>query len=69
MCLPFHIFYNCVTSWLLFRVAAHAPPSLFSTANLWTLQIKGAACQVKYHAITNQKILDIFIVLSPKNGT
>ena len=69
MCLPFHIFYNCVTSWQFICGVTHAPPSLFSTANLWTQQIKGAACQVKYHAITNKKMLDIFIVLSPKNGT
>lgn len=69
MCLPFHIFYNCVRSWLLFCVATHAPSSLFSTTNLWTQPIKGAMFQMKIRAITNQKMLDIFIVLSPKNGT
>lgn len=25
--------------------------------------------QMKNHAVTHQKMLDIFIVLSPKNGT
>ena len=69
MCLPFHIFYNCVTSRLLFRAAAHTLPSWFSATNLRIQQIKGAVCQMKVRAITHQKMLDIFIVLSPKNGT
>ena len=69
MCLPFHIFYNCVTSRMLFCAAAHNSLPLFSTTNLWTQQIKGAACQVKNHAITHQKMLGIFIILSPKNDT
>lgn len=69
MCLPFHIFYNCVTSRLLLRAAAHTSLSLFSTTNLRNQLIKGAVCQMKVRAITHQKMLDIFIVLSPKNGT
>jgi UTP:GlnB (protein PII) uridylyltransferase len=54
---------------MLFCAAAHDPPSLFSTTNLRTQQIKGAMFQMKIRAITHQKMLDIFIVLSPKNGT
>lgn len=58
-----------MTSRLLFRVATQAPSSLFSTTNLRTRQIKGAVWHVKNHAIAHKKMLDIFIILSPKNGT
>ena len=69
MCLPFHIFYNCVTSRLPFCAAAHTLPSWFSATNVRTRQIKGAVFQVKVRAITYQKMSGIFIILSPKNGT
>lgn len=58
-----------MTSRLPFCAAAHSLLSLFSTTNFRTRQIKGAVFQVKVRAITHQKMLDIFIVLSPKNGT